>query len=232
MIDNPQLGIVNIGVGLCPPLMGTFNYPPPQGDVKFISDHHKVEIFQVSSFHMTYFNDLWILPSPSATMEGTRHHGMSMPFSIVEEAYSLVQQASTDTDPTPAQELDPILEIIWAQGSLVDIDSLDLVFPSDEAIIEAMSSLDKPWDDLHHKSYFLPELRRKEAGEFTLTMNGDRSCPINPLAMHEVYAEGNLETITETIPINISRTPGIVENVFVGADCSPEEIQIYTDLFK
>jgi hypothetical protein len=27
-------------------------------------------------------------------------------------------------------------------------------------------------------------------------------------------------------------TPGIVENVFVGADCSPEEIQIYTDLFK
>jgi hypothetical protein len=45
MIDNPQPGIVNIGVGLCPSLMGTFDYPPPQGDVKFISDHHKVEIF-------------------------------------------------------------------------------------------------------------------------------------------------------------------------------------------
>jgi hypothetical protein len=34
------------------------------------------------------------------------------------------------------------------------------------------------------------------------------------------------------IPIDISRTPGIMENVFVGADCSPEEIQIYTELFK
>jgi hypothetical protein len=63
-------------------------------------------------------------------------------------------------------------------------------------------------------------------------MNGDRSCLINPLATHEVYAEGNMETITETIPINISRTPSIVENVFVGADYSPGEIQIYTDLFK
>jgi hypothetical protein len=34
------------------------------------------------------------------------------------------------------------------------------------------------------------------------------------------------------IPIDISRIPGIVENIFIGADCSPEEIQIYTDLFK
>ena len=53
MIDNPQLGVVNVGVGLCPSLMGTFDYPPPQGDVKFISNHHKVEIFQVLSFCMT-----------------------------------------------------------------------------------------------------------------------------------------------------------------------------------
>jgi hypothetical protein len=136
MIDNPQPGVVNIGVGLCPSLMGTFDYPPPQGDVKFISDHHKVEIFQVSSFRMTYFNDPWILPSPSATMEGTGHPGMSMPLS----AYSLVQQALADTDPTPAQELDLTLEPIWAQGSLADIDSLDLVLPSDEAVIEAMTS--------------------------------------------------------------------------------------------
>jgi hypothetical protein len=32
--------------------------------------------------------------------------------------------------------------------------------------------------------------------------------------------------------INISRNPGIVENVFIGADCSPGEIQIYTDFFQ
>jgi hypothetical protein len=41
-----------------------------------------------------------------------------------------------------------------------------------------------------------------------------------------------MATIIETIPINISQNPGVMENVFVGADFSPEEIQIYTDLFK
>jgi hypothetical protein len=65
-----------------------------------------------------------------------------------------------------------------------------------------------------------------------MTMTGDRSCPINLLATHEVYVEGNMETIAETIPINISRNPGIVENVFVGAECSSGEIQIYIDFFK
>jgi hypothetical protein len=71
--------------------------------------------------------------------------------------------------------------------------------------------MDKTWDDLHHRSYFLLELRRIEVGEFTLNMNGDKYCPIIPLAIHVVYAEGNTETIAETIPIEISRTPGVVE---------------------
>jgi hypothetical protein len=95
-----------------------------------------------------------------------------------------------------------------------------------------MTSLDKPWEDLHHRSYFLPELSRINAGEFTVTMMGDQSYPINLLATHEIYAEGNMATITETIPINIYQNPGIVENIFVRADFSPEEIQIYTNLFK
>jgi hypothetical protein len=158
LIDNPQPGVFNVGVGLCPSLMGTFDYPPPHDDIKFISNHHKVEIFQLSSFCMTYFEDSWILPSPSTTMDETRHSSMPMPLSTAKVAYSLVQQASANTDPTPAQELDPLLQPIWAQGSLTNVDLLDLVFPSDEAVIEAMTSLDKPWEDLHHRSYFLPEL--------------------------------------------------------------------------
>jgi hypothetical protein len=63
-------------------------------------------------------------------------------------------------------------------------------------------------------------------------MMGDHPCPINLLATQEIYVEGNMATIVETIPINISQNPSIMENVFVGEDCSPEEIQIYTDIFK
>jgi hypothetical protein len=63
-------------------------------------------------------------------------------------------------------------------------------------------------------------------------MTRHKACPINPLAMHVVYDEGNMETIAEMIPIDISRTPGVMENIFVGVDFSLEEILIYTDLFK
>jgi hypothetical protein len=90
-IDNTQPSVVNVGVGLCLSLMGTFDFPPPHNDIKFISNHHKVKSFQVSSFHMNYFEDPWILPSPSAMMDETGHSGMSMPLSTTEVAYSLVQ---------------------------------------------------------------------------------------------------------------------------------------------
>jgi hypothetical protein len=90
MIDNPQASVVNVEVGLCPYLMGTFDYPPPHNNVKFILNHHKADIFHVSSFRTTYFQDPWILPSPLATMDETGHSGMSMPLSATKVAYSLV----------------------------------------------------------------------------------------------------------------------------------------------
>ena len=68
--------------------------------------------------------------------------------------------------------------------------------------------------------------------EFILTVNGDRSCPINPLVVHTVYVEVNMVSIIEMILVDISRTHGIAENYFIGVDCSPKEIRIYTDLFK
>jgi hypothetical protein len=123
-------------------------------------------------------------------------------------------------------------EPIWAQGSLATTYSLVLVFPSGKAILEALTGPNRPWGDLHHRSYFLQELKKIEAGKFVLTMTVDRSYPINPLHMHVVYTEINMECSIETIPIDISRTHGIMENVFIGVDYSPKEIRIYTELFK
>jgi hypothetical protein len=117
MIDTPQLSFINIRVGLCPPFLGTFNYPPPFGAIKLISavpNQPRAGSFQVLSFHMTYFIDLWTLPSPSTMMEGRGHHGMDMPLSVVEVAYSIVQQASTNPHLTLAHEVDLVLEPIWA----------------------------------------------------------------------------------------------------------------------
>jgi hypothetical protein len=68
-------------------------------------------------------------------MEGIGHPGMAMPLSVEKFVYSIVQQASSNPNRNPVQELDPVLEPIWAQGSLTTTDSLDLVLPFDEAIL-------------------------------------------------------------------------------------------------
>ena len=50
--------------------------------------------------------------------------------------------------------------------------------------------------------------------------------------MHATYDEGNMANISETIPINISSKPRVIENVFIKVDCTLDEINIYTTLFK
>jgi hypothetical protein len=53
-----------------------------------------------------------------------------------------------------------------------------------------------------------------------------------PLDTHRIYDEGNMENISPTIMIDISRIPSKVENVYISVDCLPKEIHIYTNLFK
>ena len=60
----------------------------------------------------------------------------------------------------------------------------------------------------------------------------DVDVPVNPLPRERMFAEGNIENISATIPINISVNLDVVENIHIGANCSPEEIAIYTALFK
>ena len=95
-----------------------------------------------------------------------------------------------------------------------------------------MSGRDKICEDLHHRSYFVLELSRIENQEFCLRLSEDVDTPINPLPREGMFAEGNMENIFATIPINISVNPDVVENIYIGANYSPEEISIYTTLFK
>jgi hypothetical protein len=50
MINNPQPIIVNIRVGLCPPLMGTFNYPPPLGILNSCQTSLRLRFFKSRRF--------------------------------------------------------------------------------------------------------------------------------------------------------------------------------------
>ena len=107
-----------------------------------------------------------------------------------------------------------------------------MFLPSDETILEAMCRWDNICEDIHHRSYFLPELSRIKNQEFHMRLASDVDAPINPLPREGIFAEGNMENISATIPINISANPNVLENVHIDANYSPKEISIYTALFK
>jgi hypothetical protein len=111
-------------------------------------------------------------------------------------------------------------------------DFLDDNLPSDEDILEAMYGHDRPWDDMHHRSYFLPELVRIEQDDFSSTLSEMVNQIVVPLDTHGIYAEGNMVNIYPTVMINISQVPRKIENIYIGVEYSPGKIQIYINLFK
>jgi hypothetical protein len=56
--------------------------------------------------------------------------------------------------------------------------------------------------------------------------------PQSPILTQDTISEGNLGNISSTVVIDISIKEGIVENINLGANCSPEEVVSYTTLFK
>lgn len=89
-----------------------------------------------------------------------------------------------------------------------------------------------PWNDLHHRSSFLPSI-----SDMPLCLEAFVShCLMYPLKtpvlVHEVLSKGNMGNITPTMPLDISIKPGIVENIHIGVSYSPDEIIVYTKIFK
>ena len=157
---------------------------------------------------------------------------MTFPMSVAELRYQSIVN-STDDHPSPfsKERLDGDVALAQALDSTSALDYLDSILPSEEEILEVMMGIDRPWEDLHHRSYFLPPLQEVES-RFSELFTSDVCTTLNPLAPTHFHAEGNISMISKTISINISSNPNVIENLFIRAECPPEEIQIYTYLFK
>jgi len=44
-------------------------------------------------------------------------------------------------------------------------------FPSNNSILEAMTCIENPWEDMNHKSCFLPKLSRMEDEDLGIIMS-------------------------------------------------------------
>ena len=53
----------------------------------------------------------------------------------------------------------------------------------------------------------------------------------NPILEPDAFEEGNMANISPTIKINISTYYEIVEEIMLGASCSPEVVVAYKALF-
>ena len=87
----------------------------------------------------------------------------SFPMTHMEDPWILPTQI-TSSEPVETNMPLPVAMIAY-QDNLKCV--ADMIFPSNEVIIEAMSGFEPPWEELHHISYFLPELDRLEHEDYS-----------------------------------------------------------------
>ena len=93
---------------------------------------------------------------------------MTFPMSATELRYQSIVN-SADDHPTPflEEESDGDVALAWTLDSISAMDFLNMVLPYEEAILEAMMGVDRPWGYLHHRSYFLPPVTLKNVAMTT-----------------------------------------------------------------
>jgi len=150
-----------------------------------------------------------------------------MPLIPVELNYEAIEStfaSTSDAYDRMSSILDKYSHSIWIT-SLTSLDPFNNIFPSDEGIMEVMSLEETPLDDGHQRSSFLLKIEL----ETHSTVSPDPPIPILP---YDILSEGNLGVIYDTVPIDISIKPGIVENIHIDASYSPKEIKVYRAFFK
>ena len=81
-------------------------------------------------------------------------------------------------------------------------DCSDIVFPSVEAIFEAMTAVDRPLEDLHRRLHFHSPVHEVESRSSSSTSD---VCTV-PLAPTHLFAEESILIGSIVVPINIPRS--------------------------
>jgi hypothetical protein len=149
-LGDHKITYESVGVGLLKysSLMGTFPAPLPP------TTHHiaKINMISTMAYQSLQSSDPWIVPSP-LELDAL---GDTMPLSPAEDSYVAIQSASPSTNDQNILAPDTYSMPSWFNSLSSAFDYISQIFPFDESIME-MLSIDKvPWDDNHHRSFFLP----------------------------------------------------------------------------
>jgi len=124
-----------------------------------------------------------------------------------------------------------IITNCWVDRSLeygTSSDPFSCTISTDGGIIQSMMTKEEPWEDYHHRSHLLDHI---EDIPNELNFPSVLDFLPNSIFIDIVNSEQNLSNIEETISIDISTKPRILENIHVGKSCSPLELETYRALF-
>jgi hypothetical protein len=148
------------------------------------------------------------------------------------------------SEPSTSSSITPSVPAAGGNHTVTEITLHDPLyshrFQCDEEILEELQCPDSPWDALHHRALFLSqEALMPPSHNPIFVVETKDFIPLgtvdwfnNPIPAPDSFEEGNLANISPTIKINISITSGIVEEIIIGAACTPEEITTYKSLFQ
>ena len=137
LVDQVKPDAESVGAGMYASLMGTFDIPAL---INYLGSTSVAK----SIATVVDRTDPWVLPS---------HHEPKVTLQAVEVSYQAIIHIVVDPILVPltvSQELEEAYLPAWAENYFHSRDYLDMVFPSDEAILEAMCGQDKIYEDLHH----------------------------------------------------------------------------------
>jgi hypothetical protein len=172
--------------------------------------------------------------SPAHSSTETRHPTTTGPPQYLNIWFMSSEPSSTSLPPIPS---------VGGTHTSTEITPPDPLysrrFQCDEEILEELQCPDSPWDALHHRALFLSQeapmppshnsIFAVETKDFI--PSGMIDWFNNPIPVLDAFEEGNLANISPTIKIDISIKPGVVEEIIIGAACTPEEITAYKALF-
>jgi hypothetical protein len=204
--------------------MGTFPTPLPP------TTHHVVAINMILTtvYKSLESSDPWIVPSP---LEFDAL-GDTMPLSPIETSYIAIQSTSPSSYDQHLLAPNSYSMPSWLNSLMSAFDYISQFFSSDEYIMEILSINDVPWDDFHYRSSFLTPLKEIQEDIHYVFPPDVVDFPQSPILTQDTLTEGNLGNISYTIFIDILIKEGVMENINLGANCSPEEVVSYTALFK
>ena len=122
-----------------------------------------------------------------------RHHSLESEINLIEEVHPPPPSLDTMSIYMMSSSTDPLI----SSSTKGPLDLSLCCFNNDEEILEALIAPEYPWDDMHHRSFFLPEELMSQSDQFSVEtkdfIHGKVDWFKNPIPAPDAFEERNCQ---------------------------------------